>query len=31
MAWDGFALLQAWAPKCKVTALHGSDVVQSLW
>lgn len=31
MAWEGFASLQAWAPKCKVTALHGSEVVQSLW
>ncbi len=29
--WEGFALLQAWAPKCKVTTLHGSEVVQSLW
>lgn len=31
MAWEGFSMLQSWAPKCKVTALHGSEVVQSLW
>lgn len=31
MAWEGFASLQKWAPKCKVAALHGSPVVQSLW
>ncbi len=29
--WDGFAALGAWAPKCQVTALHGSEVVHSLW
>ena len=28
---DGFDALMAWAPKCKITALHGSEVVQSLW
>lgn len=29
--WDGFSALAAWAPKCKVTALHGSEVIHSLW
>lgn len=29
--WDGFQALAAWAPKCRVTALHGSEVVHSLW
>ena len=29
--WREFGACAAWATKCKVTALHGSPVVQSLW
>ena len=29
--WSEFGALVAWAGKCKVTALHGSPVIQSLW
>ncbi len=29
--WSEFGAFAAWATKCKVTALHGSPVVQSLW
>ncbi len=29
--WSDFGAFAAWAGKCKVTALHGSPVVQSLW
>jgi quinol monooxygenase YgiN len=29
--WSELGALVAWAGKCKVTTLHGSPVVQSLW
>ena len=29
--WKEFPALAEWAPKCKVTTLHGSPVVHSLW
>ncbi len=29
--WKDFGNFVQWATKCKVTALHGSPVVQSLW
>ncbi len=29
--WSEFGAFAAWAGKCQVTALHGSQVVQSLW
>ena len=29
--WSDFGALVAWAGGCKVTALHGSPVIQSLW
>ncbi len=30
-SWKDFSSFVQWATKCKVTALHGSPVVQSLW
>ncbi|MGI8861405.1 MAG: hypothetical protein ACR2GV_01570 [Gaiellaceae bacterium] len=29
--WEDFGALAEWGGKCKVTTLHGSPVVQSLW
>ena len=29
--WDGFPAFVDFAGKCTVTALHGSEIVQSLW
>jgi hypothetical protein len=29
--WDQFPALGEWASKCRVTALHGSPVIHSLW
>ena len=29
--WSEFGAFVSWASKCKVTALHGSPVIQSLW
>ena len=29
--WSDFGTFAEWATKCKVTALHGSPVIHSLW
>ena len=29
--WNDFSTLGAWASQCKVTTLHGSSVIHSLW
>ena len=29
--WSDFGAYAAWARKCRVSALHGSPVIQSLW
>ena len=29
--WKDFGDFAAWATKCKVTTLHGSPIIQSLW
>ena len=30
-SWNDMSAIMEWAGKCKVTTLHGSPVVQSLW
>jgi len=31
ITWDGFEAFASFATKCKITTLHGSEIVQGLW
>ena len=29
--WEGFDAFSRWARKCRITTLHGAEIIQSLW